>query len=136
MPFGVKKPSTVKLFNIDLHMSVIADVKDTLARLYGDRVTITDWYISILDTEAFGFPKPSLILREMILKEHEQAWRLGIEGDPTTLNEFSFQHIDQEMIDRFVERYRAELVKYDGFIVTHTPVFARLYGSFGILINS
>ena len=135
----MKKQSTVKLFNIDLHMSVLADVRDTLARLYGDRVSVTHWYIGLMDVEAFGFPKPSLTLAQLFQVEQKQAWQLGIEGDPTTVNEFSFQHIDQEMIDRFVERYRAELVKYDGFIVTHTPVFARLYESFGkpvILINS
>jgi len=138
MPFGVKKPG-IKLFNIDLHMSVVADVKDTLARLYGDRVAVTHWYIGLMQVEAFGFPKPSLNMAELFQKEQAEAWRFGIEGDPTTLNEFSWQHIDQEMIDKFVERYKAELAKYDGFVVTHTPVFARLYESFGkpvILINS
>ncbi len=141
MPFGVKKQRDdgIKLFNIDLHMSVIADVKDTLARLYGDRVSLTHWYIGLMHVEAFGFPKPTLNMAELIQKEQTEAWRFGIEGDPTTLNEFSWQHMDQEMIDRFVERYKAELAKYDGFVVTHTPVFARLYESFGkpvILINS
>ncbi len=38
MPFGMKKPAnpadaaSVKLFNLDLHLAVIADVKDTLFR--------------------------------------------------------------------------------------------------------
>ena len=38
MPFGIKKPAnladaaSVKLFNLDLHLAVIADVKDTLFR--------------------------------------------------------------------------------------------------------
>jgi hypothetical protein len=34
MPFGVKKATgeSVKLFNLDLHLAVIADVKDTLFR--------------------------------------------------------------------------------------------------------
>jgi hypothetical protein len=140
MPFGAKKQvAAVRLFNLDLHMAVIADVKDTLARLYGERVAVTDWFVGLLDVEAFGFAKPSLKLRELLPREMEVAFRLAIEGEPTTLNEFSWHHIDQELVDRFVERYRTELEKYDGFIVTHTPVFARLFETFGkpvILVNS
>ena len=36
MPFGVKKAndSSIKLFNLDLHLAVIADVKDTLFRQF------------------------------------------------------------------------------------------------------
>ena len=32
MPFGIKKekPGTLKLFNLDLHLAVIADLKSTL----------------------------------------------------------------------------------------------------------
>ena len=39
----------------------------------------------------------------------------------------------------YVWRYAAELDKYDGFIVTHTPVFARLFEHLNkpvILVNS
>lgn len=34
MPFGVKKqlPGALRFFNLDLHLAVIADVKDTLYR--------------------------------------------------------------------------------------------------------
>jgi len=38
MPFGLKKaadPGGLKLFNLDLHFAVIADVKHTLKTLYG-----------------------------------------------------------------------------------------------------
>ena len=38
--------------------------------------------------------------------------------------------IDDDVITRWVNRYKADLVKYDGFIVTHTPVFARLFEGF------
>lgn len=43
------------------------------------------------------------------------------------------------MIENFVNEYREILETYDGFIVTHTPVFALLYESFNkpiIIINS
>ena len=43
------------------------------------------------------------------------------------------------MIEQFVARYRLELSGYDGFVVTHTPVFCRLFESFNkpiVLVNS
>ena len=45
MPFGRKaeappKPGVLRLFSIDLHQSVIADIKDVLSRLFGDRVQV------------------------------------------------------------------------------------------------
>ena len=36
----------VKLFNLDLHVSVIEDVKYIFKNIYGDNVEITNWSIS------------------------------------------------------------------------------------------
>ena len=71
MPFGVKKappaaPGTLKLFNVDLHLAVIADVKHTLKALYGDRVHITHWSLSAKDGTEFGFEKPTKSANEVV----------------------------------------------------------------------
>ena len=52
MPFGRKRAgldSKLKLFSLDLHFAVIADVKDVLFRLYGNRVHVTDWSVPVQD---------------------------------------------------------------------------------------
>ena len=35
-----------RVFNLDLHISVIEDIKDICKRLYGDSIEITNWSIS------------------------------------------------------------------------------------------
>jgi hypothetical protein len=106
----------LKLFNFDLHVSVIADVKDIVARLYGSRVIIDNISIS------------------------GHSWVFGKEsGNMDIVNQKTWTRINADMINMFVERYREKLLTYDGFIVTHTPVFACLYEAFGkpiIVVNS
>ena len=56
-----------------------------------------------------------------------------------SFHSFSWYGINQEMVNRFTWRYARELGKYDGFIVTHTPVFARLFENLNkpvILVNT
>jgi hypothetical protein len=57
MPFGRKAPAPngLKSFNIDLHHAVISDVKDAMARIYGDKVAVVDWRIKKMDGSCFGF---------------------------------------------------------------------------------
>ena len=55
------------------------------------------------------------------------------------LNAITWYSINDELIEQFVSRYRLELASYDRFIVTHTPVFCRLFESFDrpiIMVNS
>jgi hypothetical protein len=72
MPFGVKKPAeqlpagTLKLFNVDLHLAVIADVKHTLKALYGDKVHVTHWSICGKDGAEFGFEKPAKSIDDVV----------------------------------------------------------------------
>ena len=78
MPFGVKKPppaapGTVKLFNVDLHLAVIADVKHTLKALYGDRVHITHWSLSAKDGTEFGFEKPAKTVNELVAMQERSG---------------------------------------------------------------
>lgn len=106
----------LRLFNLDLHISVIADVKDILERVFPGELAIDSWCIS---GHTWVFQKPPAAV-EIIQPEN---WHC----------------INDAMIDAFVARYEAVLREYDGFIVTHTPVFCRLFESFQkpiVLVNS
>jgi hypothetical protein len=100
---------------------------------------VTDWSINVQDGRRFGFDKPARVLSEVIAAEHQDGARLGIEGDATLINTFSWYGFNQDLVDRFTHRYADELAKYDGFIVTHSPVFTRLFEHLKkpvILVNS
>ncbi len=106
----------LKLFNLDLHISVIEDVKNIFYQLYGDSIEITNWSIS---GHNWVFGKTS---REVKF-----------------INQGSWHKICPQMVEDFVECYRDFLSTFDGFIVTHTPVFALLYESFNkpiLMVNS
>jgi len=103
-------------FNIDLHISVIADIKNILNTLYGEKIKITDKSIS------------------------GHSWVFKRNRDNVDIvNQNTWTKINEDMINQFYERYKDELSIYDGFIVTHSPVFALLYEKFNkpiIIINS
>ena len=111
---SVAKP--FRFFNLDLHIAVIADVTDVLKRLYGDAVEIDAWSIS------------------------GHTWVFGKSPTPVNVvNGHTWKGLNTEMIERFVATYQRVLSEYDGFIVTHTPVFCRLFESFGkpiVMVNS
>jgi hypothetical protein len=94
----------MKFFNLDLHISVIADVKNIFEELGH---TVDNWSIS---------------------------GHAHIMGRPTdnveVVNQNTWRTIDEKMVDEFYERYKTELQDYDGFIVTHTPCFSLLYEKF------
>jgi hypothetical protein len=109
-------PSPFRFFNLDLHISVIADVKDILTRLYKDQVIVEDWSIS---GHTWVFKRQPSIVQDV--------------------NAHTWKRLDTAMVERFVQTYQNHLSKYDGFIVTHTPVFCRLFESFGkpiVMVNS
>ena len=111
-----KSPEMYRLFNLDTHISVISDVKDILEKLYGDSVQITNWSISG-DRWVFGFPYVNV--------KH--------------ITQRSWKNINPEMIAAFQKEYDSYLSQFDGFIVTHTPVFAMLYEKYNkpiIMVNS
>ena len=106
----------LRLFNLDAHISVISDVKDIFQRLYGDTVQITNWSISG-DRWVFGFPYVNV--------KH--------------VTQRSWKNINQEMIAAFQSEYDTYLSQFDGFIVTHTPVFTQLFEKYNkpiIMVNS
>jgi hypothetical protein len=91
----------VRLFNLDLHVAVIADVKAELEALGHE---VTSWGIS----------------------GHE--WVFGRRpARVEVVNQATWRGLDRRMCDAFYERYARELDRYDAFVVTHTPSFAMLY---------
>ena len=106
----------MKLFSFNLHIAVISDITNILKDLYGDKVEIIDWNIS------------------------DQYWLFYKDRkDVKHINQQTWKNIDQDMINRFVNEYQDYLSQFDGFIVTHTPVFSLLYESFNkpiFMINS
>jgi hypothetical protein len=105
-----------KFFNLDLHISVIADVKNILHQLYGKDIEVTNWSIS----------------------GHNWVFK---QNTPTVqvINAHTWRGINIDMINKFHQVYDHILKEYDGFIVTHTPIFALLYEKYGkpiIMVNS
>jgi hypothetical protein len=106
----------IKLFNIDLHISVIKDIQYILKELYLDKIKVTNWSLS---GHSWVFNETSVY--------------------PDIINVNTWKNIDINMINNFVNKYKDFLSTFDGFIVTHTPVFCLLYETFNkpiILINS
>ena len=106
-----KKP---KLFNIDLHISVIED----FINLNNDILNIDDHSIS----------GHTWVLN----KKKENNYHIKDNNWTNIIN-------NENEIKKFVTLHQDELSNYDGFIVTHTPSFLLLYESFNkpiIIINS
>ena len=91
----------MRFFNLDLHIAVIADIKQIL-QSQGHQVT--DWTLAAL-SRVFG-------------RERDRV---------DVVNENTWRGINPAMCDAFYQRYKDELGVYDGFIVTHTPCFAMLF---------
>jgi hypothetical protein len=106
----------MKLFNLDLHISVIADVESIFKVLYGSAISITNWSLS------------------------GHNWIVGkADAEVEEINENTWTKINRASITRFQELYGEYLEGFDGFIVTHTPVFALLFEPFGkpiLIVNS
>ena len=99
-------PSSKKLrfFNLDLHISVIADVKDIFEALGHE---VVDWSIS------------------------SHTWVFGRNPDPVeVINNATWYPLTKEKREQFYARYHDFLSQFDGFIVTHACSFALLYEKF------
>ena len=106
----------MKFFNLDLHISVIQDVKQILTHLFGSAFELTNFSIS---GHNWVFNAPTPIVE--------------------VINQETWHGICPSMIAAFQEHYDALLRAQDAFIVTHTPVFALLYEKYNkpiILVNS
>lgn len=100
-----------KLFNMDLHISVIADFKNIFPEF-----DITDWSLS------------------------GHTWVFGNKtATPEIINAGSWLNLNMKMISNFQERYDDFLKTFDGFICGHPNGFALLYEKYNkpiILINT
>uniref|UniRef100_A0A6C0LIS4 Glycosyltransferase n=1 Tax=viral metagenome TaxID=1070528 RepID=A0A6C0LIS4_9ZZZZ len=106
----------IKLFNLDLHISVISDVKSHLERHFNENIKITEWCMS---GHHFIMKKPK--------------------ANPNWVNASNWQRIDKQAINNFVTEYKDFLSEFDGFVVTHSPIFALLYQGFNkpiYIVNS
>ena len=106
----------VKLFDLDLHPSVIEDVKSVINNIYPHNFDITIWSLA------------------------EHAHQYGRKKkDIKHINESTWKNINMDMIKKFQDEYDTELNTFDGFIVTHSPVFAMIYEKYNkpiLIINS
>ena len=93
----------VKIFNLDLHISVIEDIKHVFSNISND-IEITDWSIS---GHTWVFNKT----KQQVKHVNADSWK----------------KLDINMINNFQEEYDDFLSTFDGFIVTHTPVFCLLF---------
>jgi hypothetical protein len=94
----------MKFFNIDLHISVIADIENIFNQL-GHTVDI-----NYLSNHSWVFDKSP--------------------NNSFCINQSNWQGINQELCDRFYEENKDKLDHYDGFIVTHIPALSLLYEKF------
>jgi len=92
------------VFNLDLHISVIADLE---VELYRRKIDLTRWSIS----------------------RHNFVQRKLFKGpDPVrVVNAKTWNELDENMIDRFQDVYGRYLRSFDGFISCFTPTFAELF---------
>lgn len=94
----------MKFFNLDCHISVIADLKQIFEGLGHE---VTTWSIS---GHNWVFERQS--------------------NSVEVVNSHTWKSLDKNMSDKFYERYKNELCHYDGFICTYPPSFSMLYEKF------
>ena len=106
----------IKLFNLDLHISVIADVQYIINRLFPFDIQI----------HAESLSGHAVLMNKIRTNKY-------------IINSSNWKSLDEKLIETFYQTHKEELEKYDGFIVTHTISFALLYEKFNkpiIIINS
>ena len=93
----------MRLFNLDAHISVIADIENIFTHLYPE-LEITKWSVS------------------------GHTWVFDEQRDPVeVINHQTWKHIDHAMIEQFQQRYDNFLRTFDGFICGFPPVFSLLF---------
>lgn len=91
----------MKIFNLDLHISVIEDIKNVLGELGHE---VTSWNMS------------------------GHNWVLGRgKASNSVVTPENWTQIDQSMCDNFYNTYKDQLSGYDAFLVTYPPVFSMLF---------
>lgn len=102
--FYVNKKGLPRVFNLDLHIGVIADLEQELKK---SKIELTRWSIS--------------------LHNHLVPDRLPITDPVRYINARKWHLMDCGRINKFQDRYNKFLNTFDGFICTYSPVFSELY---------
>ena len=106
----------VRLYNMDLHISVISDIKDVLERLFGTTVAVRDDCLS------------------------GHTWVMGRQqASMEVINPDTWYNLSTDMIRAFQERYDTFLSEFDGFICAHPNSFLLLFEKYNkpiIVVNS
>lgn len=93
------------VFNLDLHVAVIADVRDQLHRR---GLGLVDWTLSA------------------------HHWVVNRQRDPVAIvNERTWHSFGPRMVKRFQRAYGSYLREFRGFVATYPPCFALLYEGLG-----
>jgi hypothetical protein len=104
--FNYQTNNVKKLFNLDLHIGVIADLEKELVRTGTE---LTRWSISA--------------------HNHLIPGRLPVSDPVKIVNQKTWVNLNSKMIDQFQDRYGKFLKGYDGFVCTYSPTFAELYSN-------
>lgn len=110
------KDTGLTFFNLDLHVSVIEDVKTIFHALFPN-VHILDWSIS----------------------GHSHLFSHALEHGNKVLSTHNWRMFDMMTVHHFHAEYHNLLKRFDGFIVTHSPIFAMLFERYNkpvIIVNS
>jgi hypothetical protein len=94
----------MKFFNLDCHVSVIADIKNIFEDLGH---SVDQWSLS----------------------GHRWLFNLP-ECKSPVINEYNWKNIDEQMVDEFYFTHKDELDKYDAFICAYPPCFLKLFEKF------
>ena len=105
--FNLNKKVSPRIFNLDLHIGVIADLAQEFTH---HNISLTQWSISA--------------------HNHLVQDRLPISDPVRFVNQSYWRELSPCVIYRFQSRYRAFLNSFDGYVCTHTPTFAELFGVF------
>lgn len=101
-----------KYFNLDLHISVIADIK----YIFKEKIEIVNWCLS----------------------SHHWVFEKS-QDSVDIINQNTWMKINMSMVKSFQDRYDSFLQSFDGFIVGHPNVFVLLYEKYNkpiIMVNS
>lgn len=105
--FNLSKKLSPRIFNLDLHIGVIADLAQEFAH---HNIYLTQWSISA---------------HNYLVQD-----RLPISDPVRFVNQSSWRELSPRVIDRFQSRYRSFLNSFDGYVCTYSPTFAELFGVF------
>jgi len=114
-----------------------------MERVFGDRVDITDWSLNPVCGSKLGF-RPSTKSRgrgDVIPFMDSGAFQTYVGRMQTAMHKVKFMtyDFDDVAINAFTFLHASEAKEYDGFIVTHSPVWCRFFEQFDkpiVLVNS